>query len=182
MKHPGHFAKVLAEVSEADAAGKLSSPVRNSEGSNLVYTNAAISEAMRVFPPWQFHMPRVAPTQGLQVSGHYIPAGYRIGANPAMTHFDRTVLGPDADEFKPERWLESQERSVAMEKAIIGFGAGTRTCIGKNLAMAEIHKTIPEVLRHFAFEMSHERQWRTRNSCFVMQQDLTVVVKRRAGN
>lgn len=179
MKHPGHFAKVLAEIGEANAAGQLSKPVTFSESLNLIYTCAAIKESLRVFPPWQIHMPRLAPTQGLELSGKYIPAGYRVGVNPAMCHFDKTVFGPDADEFKPERWLESAEKSFAMDKAILGFGGGTRTCIGKNLALAEIHKTVPEILRHFTFEMSHDRPWRTRNSAFVMQQGLTVHVKRR---
>jgi cytochrome P450 len=179
MKHPIHLAKATAEIREADAAGKLSTPVKAVEGMNLKYTCACIREAMRIFPPFQFHMPRVAPVQGLELSGHRIPAGYVVGVNPALCQFDERIFGPDAHEFKPERWLESLERSFAMEKAILHFGSGTRTCIGKNIALTEIHKTIPEVLRRFSFEMSHDRGWKTRNSCFIMQHDLTVHVKRR---
>ncbi|KAL9080559.1 MAG: hypothetical protein Q9157_000701 [Trypethelium eluteriae] len=180
IKHPGHLAKVLEEIDAAAAAGLLSSPVRQSEAMSLKYTCASIKEAMRVFPPWQIHMPRHAPPEGLQLSGKYIPQGYRVGISPAIVHFDKEVFGPDADDFRPERWLESQERSFAMDKAILGFGAGSRTCIGKNLALAEIHKTVSEVLRHYTFEMSHDRPWKTRNSAFIMQYDITVHVKRRS--
>lgn len=179
MEHPNHFAQVVAEISEADAAGKLSTPVRAAEGMNLKYTCACVKEALRIFPPFQFHMPRVVPAQGLEISEHHIPAGYNVGVNPALCHFDKTIFGPDAREFKPERWLQSAEKSFLMEKAILHFGAGTRTCIGKNIALAEIHKTIPEVLRRFTFEMSHDKGWKTTNSCFIMQHNLTVYVKRK---
>ncbi|KAI9694926.1 MAG: hypothetical protein M1822_000543 [Bathelium mastoideum] len=179
MKYPGHLAKVLAEIDEADAAGLLSTPVKQSEAMSLRYTCASIKEAMRVFPPWQIHMPRHVPVEGLDLSGRYIAKGYRVGVNPAIVHFDKEVFGSDANDFRPERWLESPERSFAMDKAIIGFGAGSRTCIGKNLALVEIHKTIPEVLRHYTFKMSHDRPWKTHNSGFAMQYDVTVNVKRR---
>lgn len=135
MKHPGHLTKVIEEIDAADAGGQLSSPIKQSEAMHLKYTCACIKEAMRIFPPWQIHMPRHAPAEGLELSGKYIGAGYRVGVNPALVHFDKEVFGSDANEFKPERWLESQERSFAMEKAILGFGAGTRTCIGKNVSM-----------------------------------------------
>ncbi|KAI9708220.1 MAG: hypothetical protein M1820_004174 [Bogoriella megaspora] len=179
MKHPGHLAKVLEEIDAADAVGLLSSPIKHSEVITLKYTCAAIKEAMRIFPPWQIHMPRHTPPEGLEISGKYIAGGYRVGANPALVHFDKEVFGPDANDFKPERWLESDQRSFAMDKAILGFGAGTRTCIGKNLALAEVHKTVSELLRHYTFEMSHDRPWKTRNSAFIMQYDITVHVRHR---
>jgi cytochrome P450 len=179
MQNPDHLAKIVAEIGEADTAGKLSTPVKAIESMNLRYTCACVKEAMRIFPPFQFHMPRVAPEHGLEICGYWIPAGHIVGVNPALCQFDLTIFGSNAHEFRPERWLESRERSFAMEKAILHFGAGTRTCLGKNIALMEIHKTIPEVLRNFTFEMSHNRGWKTRNSCFVMQNDFTVYVKRK---
>lgn len=53
--------------------------------------------------------------------------------NAMVTQFDKNVFGEDADEFRPERWLGSEEHYWAMEKAMLVFGAGTRTCIGKNV-------------------------------------------------
>ena len=135
MKHPDKSAKVHEEIDVANAAGLLSSPVKLSEAVELKYTCAAIKEALRVFPSWQITMPRHAPPEGIELSGQYIPKGYRVGINPLIVHFDKQVFGPDADEFKPERWLESQQRSFAMDKAILGFGAGTRTCLGKNVSI-----------------------------------------------
>ena len=48
---------------------------------------------------------------------------------------DKTVFGEDAEEFNPERWLESEERTREMEKYLITFGAGSRTCVGKNISL-----------------------------------------------
>lgn len=134
MKHPESFAKVVAEMKVADSAGLLSSPIQYSETTNhLPYMCACIKEATRVFPSFSIHLPRVAPPEGLELSGYHIPSGYRAGMNPAVVQRDTSVFGPDSDEYKPERWIESTERTFAMEKAMMNFGAGTRTCSGKNV-------------------------------------------------
>ncbi len=54
--------------------------------------------------------------------------------NAMVVQFDKNVFGKDAHEFRPDRWLESEERYWAMEKAMLVFGAGTRTCIGKHVS------------------------------------------------
>jgi hypothetical protein len=56
----------------------------------------------------------------------------QIGMNAMVTQYDKSVFGDDAHEFRPERWLESEERYWAMDKNMLVFGAGTRTCIGKH--------------------------------------------------
>jgi cytochrome P450 len=53
--------------------------------------------------------------------------------NPAVIDYDKDVFGSDLDVFRPERWL-NKEQAPAMEKAMITFGAGTRTCIGKDVS------------------------------------------------
>jgi len=54
------------------------------------------------------------------------------------------------------------------------FGAGKRTCIGKNVALAEVHKLVPELLRCFDMRMAHDRPWKTFNAGFVRQSDVVV--------
>ena len=53
--------------------------------------------------------------------------------NAMVVQFNKEVFGEDAHEFRPERWLESEDRYRAMNKAMLVFGAGTRTCIGKHV-------------------------------------------------
>ena len=134
MKNPHTLAKARAEVDAAFADGRLTSPVRHTDAITLPYLCAVVKEATRMFPSFQVPMPRYAPAQGLELSGRHIPAGYRVGMNPKCVQYDKSVFGHDAEVFNPERWLESEERNKAMDKAFITFGAGTRTCTGKHVS------------------------------------------------
>jgi hypothetical protein len=42
------------------------------------------------------------------------------------------------------------------------------------IALAEVHKIIPELLRHFDMRMAHDRPWKTRNGGFIKQTDVIV--------
>jgi cytochrome P450 len=200
MKHPSSLDKAVAEIQNADACGLLSSPVQYAETmAHLPYICACIKEATRLFPSFAIRLTRVAPTQGLQICGHCVPSGYWVGMNAAVVQHDKSVFGHDADAFRPERWLESQERCYAMEKGMLVFGAGTRTCAGKNvsrnlsfscetcsadgkglqIALAEVHKVVPEILRWFHLEMAHGREWKTWNAGFIKQSDVLVNLKAR---
>jgi cytochrome P450 len=135
MKHPSSLAKVVAEIESKDAEGLLSHPVQFSETTtHLPYMCACIKESARVFPAFAIQMARVSPPEGLELSGHYLPAGYRAGINAAVVQRDRGIFGADAETFRPERWLESDEKNFALEKGMLNFGAGTRTCSGKNVS------------------------------------------------
>ena len=134
MRHPASMAKARSEIDTAFANGSLSSPIKYSETTNsLPYVCACIKEAMRMHPSVGLSMQRYSPEGGMEIAGKFIPAGWIVGMNPATFHYVKSVFGVDADEFKPERWLVSPEEWKAMDKNLLTFGAGTRTCIGKNV-------------------------------------------------
>jgi hypothetical protein len=196
MKHPRSLQKAQAEIDAMDAAGSLSSPIKHTETTTkLPFVTSCIKEAMRLHPSVGLSMQRLAPAEGIELAGKFIPQGYRIGVNPAVVHYDKDTFGADANQFRPERWLVSEESFKAMERVILTFGAGTRTCIGKNvgflahgsvtysqtqISLAELYKLVPEVLRHFDLEMAHDRPWTTKNRWFNKQTNVFVNVKRRA--
>lgn len=131
MKNPEVYAELLKEIDDATSSGKLSSPPRFREASDLPFLCAIIKEAMRLHPSVGLAMPRVAPVGGLEISGMHIPAGYDIGMNPAVVGYNEDIFGPDVYNFQPQRWLG--ENAATLDKHNLGFGAGTRTCIGKNV-------------------------------------------------
>lgn len=47
----------------------------------------------------------------------------------------------------------SQEQLAQMEKYYLPFGGGTRTCAGRHIAMLEMMKLIPELVRRYEFEL-----------------------------
>ncbi|KAF2728074.1 cytochrome P450 [Polyplosphaeria fusca] len=182
MRIPTALAKLLAEIKEADAAGTLSSPIKFSEAKRLPYLCACVKEACRLFPSVALGMQRHPPAEGMELCGKYIPSAYRVSINPAVVHYDKHVFGDDAQDFRPERWIEATEEQVrAMDRAMLVFGAGTRTCTGQNIPLAQMHKLLPEVLRRFNVQMAHDQPWKTRNSFFIKQSDMIVKVSRRTG-
>lgn len=131
MKHPEKLEKARAEVDAAFENGTLSSPVQYGQLTSLPYLVATVKEALRLFSAFAVSMPRYAPSQGITLCGKHIPAGYTVGMNPAIVSHDPNVFGEDAHEFVPERWLQSEDRTRVMDKRILIWGAGTRTCVGR---------------------------------------------------
>jgi cytochrome P450 len=68
------------------------------------------------------------------------------------------------------------ERDAAMmDKYMIHFGPGLRTCIGKNISFSEIHKLIPQFVRSFNVELADpSAEWKTGNYWFNKQTELRV--------
>lgn len=59
-----------------------------------------------------------------------MPAGTEVMGNSwvAAAH-DTGFYGFDAAVFRPERWLEDQDRAKAMDAASFAFGLGPRVCL-----------------------------------------------------
>lgn len=136
MKNPDAYSKLMLELDTAVARGEVSEPVKYSEAIRLPFLCASIKEAMRLHPSVGLTMPRMVPKGGMVLDGKFIPEGYRIGMNAAVVHYNETVFGIDANKFRPQRWLA--EGGPTMDKYMMHFGAGTRTCIGKNVCRLPI--------------------------------------------
>ncbi|KAJ4354716.1 hypothetical protein N0V95_003556 [Ascochyta clinopodiicola] len=168
IKRPSVMAKLISEIDSAYANNILTHPAQHSQVTTLPYLMAVCKEASRLWPSFQVIMPRYAPAEGLRLpNGFFVPCGYGIGINPFVVQRDTGTFGEDADEFRPERWLEADASQLRkMNAAMLTFGAGTRTCTGKHLAMAEIYKIVPEILRRFTISMPQEREWKIFNATF----------------
>ncbi|KAK5031506.1 hypothetical protein LTR13_007834 [Exophiala sideris] len=133
MTNPAVYAELMAELDESLATGIIptSGPISYAQAIKLPYVCATIKEAMRLHPSVGLTMPRHVPAGGLRIGDQVIPAGYRVGVNAAVVQYDQSVFGPDSYSFRPRRWLEGD--TTHMDRCMIQFGAGTRTCIGKNV-------------------------------------------------
>ena len=116
----------------------------------------------------------------MTLCGQFIPGGYVVGINAAVMHLDKNVFGTDAETFNPDRWLDPV-RANYMDKYMMAFGGGTRTCLGKNIALIEMHKLTPQLIRHYRFEFydQSKTQWHTRNTFFAPQEGVIARVKHR---
>ncbi|KAB2575281.1 Pisatin demethylase [Lasiodiplodia theobromae] len=139
---------------------------------------AVIKEALRIHPATGLPLSRVVPKGGATISGHFFPEGTVVGVNTWVAHYNKQVFGQDAHEFRPERWLVSKEAQQSLDRYWLPFGHGSRTCIGKNIALMEISKVIPHLVRHFDLSLVDPNQEpTTHNVWFVKQQNIRVTAK-----
>lgn len=77
MKHPKAYAKLQAEIDQADAAGKLSEIPTFAETNHeaLPYLAAVIKETFRIHPPVSLTLPRTVPKGGVTLCGRFFPEG-----------------------------------------------------------------------------------------------------------
>ncbi|UKZ96571.1 uncharacterized protein TrAFT101_011353 [Trichoderma asperellum] len=113
-------------------------------------TSACVREAMRLHHVTNISLPRVAPRDGLQLHGYFFPEGTVLGCNPTTFARNTDLFGPDAREFKPERWLSDDEDQIkTMERYSLLFGGQSRSCPGQNLAKLIISSVVPHLFRNF---------------------------------
>jgi len=119
----------------------------------MPYLQAVLKEALRCHPATGLPLGRVVPAGGAVIADRFFPEGTIVGVNSWVAHANAAVFGADAARFRPERWLESDDQAVKMERYFMAFGMGSRTCIGKNISLMEMNKFIPQLLRTFDFQL-----------------------------
>ncbi len=76
-----------------------------------------MKEALRIHPGVAFPLERYVPPAVATICGTTLPGGTNVSVNAAVIHMDKDVFGPDADQFRPERWLEaSPEQLKVMDR------------------------------------------------------------------
>lgn len=118
LSAPAVHAAVLAELAAALAAGAVpaSGNIGWAAAQGLAYLQACLREAMRLRPAVGVDISRRVPPEGVELEGRFFRGGTRLAVNGWVLHRDRGVFGPDADAFRPERWLEDEERAREMDR------------------------------------------------------------------
>lgn len=154
LKHPHVYGKLMQELDQAAANGLIEArenhKVSWTESQKLPYLDAVIQESFRLHPAAGLILERVTPEGGIDILGEHIPGGVIVGCNAWVLHRREEVFGPDVESFRPDRWVEAgPDRLKEMKATMLQFGAGARTCIGKNISLLEMYKLVPTFLRNF---------------------------------
>lgn len=181
ITYPNTFVRLRQELDDTAARGVLSDPPTFAETQALPYFQAVLKEGLRMHPATGIPLWRQVPAGGATLCGTYFPAGTNVGINSWVAHRNRDVWGPDADEFRPERWLDSPEEMLKEMNAMhMPFGLGSRTCIGKNISLLEMSKVIPQLVRKFDITYAGtEPELPSRCDWFVKQKEFMVDIKPR---
>jgi cytochrome P450 len=108
LSKPNVHEKLVAELHSS----QLSEIVQYSEGISLPYFQACLKEAMRLQPAVGFNILRIMPNNSGDIDGVRVPAGTKIAVNAWVMHRNKEVFGDDADCFRPERWLECDNKNL----------------------------------------------------------------------
>ncbi|KAM0326320.1 hypothetical protein ACHAQA_006920 [Verticillium albo-atrum] len=157
-------------VSEVRASVPSAQPCPHATARALPYLEAVVRETLRYHPAVSMTMERIVPDGGLVLpDGSVVPGGCFVGMNPYIVGRNKGIFGPDADDFRPDRWLQQddeneeayKERMQLWNTANLTFGGGSRICLGRNLSQMEVYKVVPSVISRFDIELAdpNEKWW-----------------------
>jgi cytochrome P450 len=118
----------------------------------LPFTRAVLSESMRLYPPaWILGRRAV---QAYRIEEHELPARTIVLMSQWVVHRDPRWW-PDADRFRPERWMPggSALDPARPKFAYFPFGAGTRVCIGEQFAWLEGTLALATIARRWRLRL-----------------------------
>ncbi|KAK5992623.1 Cytochrome P450 monooxygenase ABA1 [Cladobotryum mycophilum] len=177
---PLAYNTLIDEVRQASAA--VSNPITWAETQTLPYLQAVIREGLRMWPPVGGLGFKTVPPEGDTINGYFVPGGVEIGQGFHGVGRSKAVWGPDANVFRPDRWLNAEgEQLKNMINAVdTHFGFGKYSCLGKAIALMELHKAVFELVRRFDFSLVNpETPIKTQASIFLFASDFWVTLTKR---
>ena len=67
---------------------------------------------MRLHPSVALPLERFVPEGGATICGQYLPAGTNVSMSAPVIHTNTDVWGNDADQFRPERWIDADAETL----------------------------------------------------------------------
>lgn len=175
---PGVLGKLQAELDAAIPGGPDTVPTYD-QVAQLPYLQNVVNEALRHHSTSGIGLPRQIPAdagRGVTIRGHYFPPGTVLSVPSYTMHHSREIWGPDAGEFRPERWDAVTARQ---KNAFIPFSHGPRACVGRNVAEMEMKLIVATWARRYDVSLRQEVM-ETREGFLRKPLALEIGVRRRA--
>ena len=146
-RHPDVLKKLRVELDSISSSGdKMIFTPQNL--SKMIYLNYVIKEGMRLWP--------VAAVGASRVLAADIPWGDKVlkkGSIVAVSFFAMFRRGIRlAEEFIPERWLESDPEACLLKDISFPFSIGKRACVGQTLALLELKLVLATLFYSYDFQ------------------------------
>ncbi|KAI1842663.1 hypothetical protein JX266_011125 [Neoarthrinium moseri] len=179
---PRVYSTLVNEIMGGIKSGAISSPIANDEAKRLPYLQAVIYEGLRMNAPFTGLLAKEVPAGGDTINGLFVPAGTRIAHSIWSVLRSRDVFGDDAELFRPERFLTTDDSKRLELKSTVelAFGFGRWKCSGQSVAFLELNKVFVELLRNFDFDLINpSNPWKSRNFNLFMQSEMWLKVTER---
>ncbi|KAK6944244.1 Cytochrome P450 [Dillenia turbinata] len=115
------------------------------------YLHAAISEAMRLYPPVPVDT-KACLNDDVFPDGTFVQKGWFVSCHTYAMGRMESVWGKDCCEFRPERWLQNGEFKQESPFKYPVFHAGPRMCLGKDMAYIQMKAIAASVMESFEVE------------------------------
>ncbi|XP_054796985.1 cytochrome P450 CYP94D108-like, partial [Prosopis cineraria] len=122
---------------------------------DMHYLQAAISEAMRLYPPVPVDT-RTCWSEEVLPDGTMIKKDWFITYHTYAMGRMESIWGKDCCEYKPERWIENGIYKGENPFRYPVFHAGPRLCLGKQLAYIQMKCVAASVLALYDIEARHK--------------------------
>ncbi|PNX71834.1 cytochrome p450 94a1-like protein [Trifolium pratense] len=146
-KNPRVEEEILKEINQSESFDY-------NEVKEMVYTHAALSESMRLYPPVPMDS-KEAVNNDVLPDGTIVEKGTMVTYHVYAMGRMASLWGEDWAEFKPERWLEKDGVSgkwtfVARDSFTYPvFQAGPRICLGKEMAFMQMKRIVAGIVGKF---------------------------------
>uniref|UniRef100_A0A0D9UYJ6 Cytochrome P450 n=1 Tax=Leersia perrieri TaxID=77586 RepID=A0A0D9UYJ6_9ORYZ len=117
----------------------------------LPYLKAVFKETLRLHPPIPLLLPREPPADA-EILGYKIRAHTRVIINGWAIGHDTVTWGEDAEEFVPQRFMNSSVDFKGQDFVLVPFGAGRRGCPGVWFTVLAMEMALASLLYHFDWE------------------------------
>ncbi|KAK4415986.1 cytochrome [Sesamum alatum] len=161
-KNPVVQEKAAQEIKKATGSNRaadiseFAASVSEEALEKMHYLHAAVTETLRLYPPVPAN-PKMCFSDDIMPDGYHVKKGDVVTYLPYAMGRMKFIWGNDAEEFKPERWLDEngcfQQESPFKFPA---FQAGPRICLGKEFAYRQMKLFSAVLLRFFVFKLSDE--------------------------
>jgi cytochrome P450 len=166
-KNPSAWSKLQTEVATLKASHPTFENLKE-----LKFLRALLNETLRLYPVVPQNSREAQEDTILPIGGGadgksplFVAKGQVVGWSVYAMHRRPEFYGPDAEEFRPERWLDDPvtgTKGLRPGWEYLPFNGGARICLGQQFALTEAGYTTVRLCQAFAgIESADETQeWR----------------------
>lgn len=154
-KRPDIWEKLQKEISVLDGEAPTFEELKE-----LKYLRAVLNESLRLYPVVPVNSRETLEDTALPLGGGsdglaplFIAKGEIVAWSVYAMHRRTDYYGPDAEEFRPERWLDNPatgEKGLRPGWEYLPFNGGARICLGQQFALTEASYTTTRICQAFA--------------------------------
>ncbi|KAL3475350.1 n-alkane-inducible cytochrome P450 [Aspergillus californicus] len=154
VQHSTVLAKLRNEIRESIGVGPGAPAPTIPRLKTLPYLSLVLKEVLRLYPSVPVNSRAAEKTTTLPTGGGpagtspiLVRKGEAVGYCVYAMHRRKDIYGPDADQFRPERWADDALKDVGW--GYLPFNGGPRVCLGQDFALLEAGYTIVRLLQTF---------------------------------